>query len=141
MIDQLNGWIAIVLSIGSAGAGVIGGVAIASWRLSAKAAQLDAHDKAIAGIVAACPQNHKELMAEVKGAVCAGFKLALQEIRNEMDRKMAGHDRQLDVLMERMRQAEADIGSIFNKFERREHDYGRADGDRRRQGKQQESFR
>lgn len=138
MIEQLNIWIAITISIGSVFVGIVSGVAIASWRLSTKAAQLDSHERAIAGIVAACPQNHKELMAEIKGAVCAGFKLALQEIRNELDRKLAGHDRQLDVLMERMRQAEADIEAIFVKFERREHNYGRAEGERRLQGEMHE---
>jgi hypothetical protein len=147
MIEQINVWIVTACSLGSAVVGVVSGVAIASWRLSAKNAQLETHgkmltyhEKVIAGIVESCPQHHRELMADVKSAVCVGVKLAIQELGHEMDKKLAGHERNIAVLDERMRQAEADIKAIFIKFEWREQNHGRAEGERRRQGDMHESF-
>lgn len=130
MIEQINGWMAAGCTVGGIVIGATGKIAWAAWVLSAKAEKLDAHDQKIKDIVAGCPVQHKELVTELKAAVCAGFKLAMKETEQKIEKRLAGHDKDIAVLDRRQAQSEAHIEELFGRLNRR-HEDRPVDPDRR----------
>lgn len=126
MLEHIHIWIGIISAI----FGALSGVALAAWYLSARNSTLARHDKEIEDI----KTQRKELLVEIKSTVCAGFKLSMAELRAEQDKRHGGHETAIAVLTERMDQTEADIASIFGRLNRRAHDRGRPEGDRRNTG-------
>lgn len=137
-MSDINLWLAIAGAILSAVVGLLSGVAVAGWWLGIKNNEHAQVVKAVENIQAGCPQQHSELVRQLKEAVCSGFKLAISELGNDMNAKLSERDRMIAdqqtataVLTERMRQAEADIEAIFGIFNRREVDVGNKAGERR----------
>lgn len=112
MIDHIPVYIAIIGILFSA----LSGFACAVWWVSSKNTKIEAHEQALSG----CPVRHDRLMVEIKAAVCSGFKVALKEMSQEIDRKIGAHDKDIAVLAQRMQQAENHIDEIFGRLNRRE---------------------
>lgn len=135
---DINLWLAVAGAVCSALFGLMSGVAVAAWWLGIKNGE---HLQVIADvkeIQEKCPEQHAELVRQLKDAVCAGFKLAIKELGSDIDKKLTERDARISdldktsaVLTERMRQAELDIEAIFNIFNRRDIDVGRTTGERR----------
>lgn len=137
MID-INLWLAIAGAVVSAVVGLVSGVAVAGWWLGIKNSEHLQVMSDVKEIQAKCPEQHAELVRQLKEAVCSGFKLAIKELGADFEQKLSKRDEKIAeidkssaILNERMRQAELDIEAIFGIFNRRDLDHGGPAGERR----------
>ena len=138
MTIDINLWLAVAGAVVSAVVGLLTGVASAGWWLGTKSNEHSQLFADVKEIQTKCPEQHAELVKQLKEAVCSGFKLAIKELGADFEQKLSARDGRLAeldkasaVLAERMRQAEMDIEAIFGIFNRRDIDVGRQTGERR----------
>lgn len=123
-MEHINLWLPIVTAI----FGLVGGVFLAGKQQGAHESAVERQGKDIDGIKG----ERSKLLADLKEAVCDGFRLAIAELRIEQAQRHGGHDAALAALAVKMTGAESDIVEIFGRLNRREYDYGRPEGDRRK---------
>jgi hypothetical protein len=119
-MTDIGVWFPVAGAAVSALVGIVSGVALAAWWVSRRDHEHMQLINDVKNIKDSCPVKHVELMTHLKEAVCAGFKLAIKELGSDFDKKLAdrdaklaGNDKAIAVLEERMKQTEADIESIF----------------------------
>ncbi|QQG66372.1 hypothetical protein [Desulfobulbus oligotrophicus] len=122
--EDINFWLPVI----SAVCGMVGGIFLAGKKQGAHESVVERQGKDIEGI----KDERSKLLADLKEAVCDGFRLAIAELRVEQAQRHGGHDAALAALAVKMASAESDIVEIFGRLNRREYDYGRPEGDRRK---------
>lgn len=100
----------------SACCGMVSGIAVGAWTVSAKNKDLESHGEAIRAITARCAHQKEIILNEVKAAICDAMKVAIRDLKEEMREKQTVTERDLAVVSERVAQAERDIDSIFNRL-------------------------
>lgn len=122
-MTDIGVWFPIAGAVVSALIGIISGVGLAAWWVSRRDQEHLQLISDVKVIKESCPAKHVELMSHLKEAVCSGFKLAIKELGSDFDRKlsdrdgkMAGHEKAIAVLEERMKQSESDIEAIFTRL-------------------------
>ncbi|WP_310601425.1 hypothetical protein [Desulfobulbus sp.] len=123
MTEHINAALAVMSAIG----GMLTGVAAAVWYLSDRNTTL----KQLARDIDELRTERGKIKADIESAVCAAFKLSIGALRLEQAERHGGHDKDIAALDTRVCAAEKDIEAIFGRLERRHHDQGHPDGDRR----------
>lgn len=112
----------VVTIIAAASTGVIGlvsGVAVGAWWVSAKSARIDQHEKAIGAINSRCEVQRQELLTDLEKTICSGIKLALKELENQRLKQRATDREEMAELRSMVNQHDADIREIFIKLDHR----------------------
>ena len=105
-----------IVGLISAGVGLVSGIAVGAWTVSAKNKDLEAHGKAIDSIAAKCDRQKDLILSDLKAAVCDTINIALRDLKSELREKQSSTERELAVVAERVSQAERDIDNIFNRL-------------------------
>lgn len=97
--------------------GMVSGVAVGAWWVSARSERIDQHEKAIETINSRCEAQRKEMLADLERTICSGIKAALKDLEAQRLQQRVTDREEMAELRSMVNQHDADIREIFIKLD------------------------